>query len=141
MKICLVDPSHYVTNYGLRCLSSYLNEQGVDAEMLFLKPDESKAGFYSDSVYSDFKQAVSDCDAVGFSVFTNFFDQAARLSAFVKEAFPDKPLFWGGIHATVSPESSIEHADAVCIGEGEETVLDLAKRIEKGSSLEGIEGT
>ena len=34
-------------------------------------------------------------------------------------------LLWGGIHPTIRAEESLDHADMVCIGEGEETIVEL----------------
>lgn len=40
----------------------------------------------------------------------------------------------------MSPESCLNHADIVCIGDGEETLLDIVKTINKGGELEKIPG-
>jgi radical SAM superfamily enzyme YgiQ (UPF0313 family) len=141
LKVALVDPSVYATNYGLRCISSYLWKNGVQTRMAFLSPDAAlgETG-YSEEVLEDLLALVSDCDVVGFSVFTNFYYRAAALSALVKKRFPDKLVVWGGVHATVSPESSIKHADVVCLGEGEETLLEIAQRAGAGESIDSVKG-
>lgn len=142
MKIALIDPSSYITNYGLRCISSYLWQNNIETKLLFLFPSKSlEPDWYSKEVLEELVEHVKDCDIIGFSVFTNYYFPAAKLSAFLKEKFPEKTIVWGGIHATASPETSIKHADVLCIGEGEETVLELAKNLSENKMVDNILGT
>lgn len=39
------------------------------------------------------------------------------------------PIVWGGLYASLFPEGSLEHADLVLRGEGEEAILELANAI------------
>ena len=142
-KMALIDPSFYTTNYGVRCVSAYLWANGVEAKLIFLKPetDESGRNYYPESVLEDLAKLVEDCDVIGFTVFTNFYFRAAELSGFLKNKHPDKPIVWGGIHATVSPESSIKHADIVCLGEGEETALEIMRMVSEKKFRTDVLGT
>jgi len=38
-------------------------------------------------------------------------------------------VIWGGVHPTIRPEESIQYADIICIGDGEETMVELAGAI------------
>ena len=49
-------------------------------------------------------------------------------------------MIWGGIHPTVSPDTSIMHCDIVCLGEGEETMLEIAKAVRNNEPLHDILG-
>lgn len=42
------------------------------------------------------------------------------------------PVVWGGIEPTIEPERCVEHADIVCVGEGEKPLLELVRRIDGG---------
>src|SRR5262249_39074869 len=42
------------------------------------------------------------------------------------------PIVWGGTHPTVAPEESVGVADVICVGEGEEPMLQLAEHLEAG---------
>ena len=44
----------------------------------------------------------------------------------------------GGIHATAKIEESLRYADIVCVGEGEETTLELVKKVENAQDYYGI---
>lgn len=63
-------------------------------------------------------------------------------SRFVKEN-SNIPVVWGGIHASIFPESTIRnrYIDFVIQGEGEITFLELVKALkEKGSDFDNIKG-
>lgn len=62
---------------------------------------------------------------------------AFRLAAELRGAFPAAPLIFGGVHPTVDPEGCLDHADAVCVGEGELTMLDLGRRVAAGDDWRG----
>ena len=55
---------------------------------------------------------------VAFSVATNF----------AKE-FPEVPLVFGSVHPTIDPLSCLEYCDAICVGEGEGTILEIAEKL------------
>lgn len=59
----------------------------------------------------------------------------------VKEV-SDVPVVWGGIHTSLLPEETLknENVDIVVVGEGEITFCELVKHLDKGLTLEGIDG-
>jgi radical SAM superfamily enzyme YgiQ (UPF0313 family) len=42
------------------------------------------------------------------------------------------------VHPTVHPAESLRHADLLCVGEGEETLVELAERLEQGRPYEDV---
>ena len=44
----------------------------------------------------------------------------------------------GGIHPTIRQEESLEHADIVCVGDGEEAILELVTRMGKAEPYTDI---
>ncbi|MFA5181811.1 MAG: radical SAM protein [Syntrophales bacterium] len=52
------------------------------------------------------------------------------------------PVVWGGPHPSILPEQTLanENIDIVCVGEGDETFLELVQAIEQHRSLANIEG-
>ena len=66
------------------------------------------------------------------------YDNAHELTKYLKRNFGSIPVIWGGIHPTISPETSLECADYVCIGEGEKTVKDFARAISEGENPTSI---
>jgi radical SAM superfamily enzyme YgiQ (UPF0313 family) len=70
-------------------------------------------------------------DLVALSLRTIAFRRATEMTDLVRAEF-GVPVVWGGIEPTIEPERCIEHADTVCIGEGEEPLVQLARRIKDG---------
>jgi radical SAM superfamily enzyme YgiQ (UPF0313 family) len=69
-------------------------------------------------------------DLVGITVNVNTTPRAYALA----KAFRDQgiPVILGGIHPSASPEEALQHADAVCIGEGEEQWQQVLADVENG---------
>ena len=59
-----------------------------------------------------------------------------------KERYPDLPVVWGGIHASLLPQQTLENplVDIAVVGEGEATFRDLVHALESGSPLDGVNG-
>jgi len=66
---------------------------------------------------------------------------ALGISSYVKE-ISDVPVVWGGIHASLLPESTLKNpsTDILVIGEGEISFLGLARALAAKSDLKGIAG-
>ncbi|OGJ90243.1 MAG: hypothetical protein A2487_02790 [Candidatus Raymondbacteria bacterium RifOxyC12_full_50_8] len=60
----------------------------------------------------------------------------------LREKRSDLPIIWGGVHPSLLPEETVAHdlCDAVVRGEAEETVVELAQRIEAGESYYNVRG-
>src|SRR4030043_1489238 len=79
---------------------------------------------------------------VGFSVFMGPGSvESLDLSGRIKKASGAK-IVWGGKFPTSISEQVIKEdgIDVVCLGEGEETIVELANSFESGESLEGVKG-
>jgi anaerobic magnesium-protoporphyrin IX monomethyl ester cyclase len=59
-----------------------------------------------------------------------------------KEKYPDLPVVWGGIHASLLPKQTLENPliDVAVIGEGEATFLDLVQTLGEGRPLDAVAG-
>ncbi len=124
----------------MRYISSYLKSRGHDVRMIFMtaKRDIRFHRPYAPKLLADFIERVRDADLIGIALMTNTYYKAVELTKAIKAAGVPSPVVWGGIHPTVLPESCVEHADIVCIGEGEEPMSDLADALEKGADPSGI---
>ena len=69
---------------------------------------------------------IDECRAevVGFSLTSAHLPLAAELSAELRRRRPEVRQVWGGIHPTMDPAGCLRWADAVCVGEGEEALLE-----------------
>lgn len=59
-----------------------------------------------------------------------------------REKYPDVPIVWGGIHASLLPEQTLENpcVDIVVIGEGEDTLPELVQTLESRGNLGDVRG-
>lgn len=79
---------------------------------------------------------------IGFSVFTGGGIRDIVLMCREIKRISNIPIVWGNAHPSLTPEQCLKEpcVDIVVFGEGEETVVELAKAIEKGEDLKNIKG-
>ncbi len=60
----------------------------------------------------------------------------------VKKVNPKLPIVWGGWHASILPEQTLQskYADVVVVGQGEKTMPELVEALALKKSLAGIKG-
>lgn len=115
---------------GIRTLSAVLKKNGYSAHLLHLHekhglPDE--VGI----IISEAKKYAPDL--IGFTATSFEYEAANRITGKLKEAFPNIPIILGGIHATIKPDDlESSNFDGFCIGEGENALIELAKKMERG---------
>lgn len=140
MKIALISTYAHPIALGLRYVSSFLKHHGHDVEMLFFSSKRRTDGaVFSQRLLDDCVDRLRSADLIGVSLMTNTFRRACVLSEAIRRAGIRSPIVWGGIHPTVAPQESIEVADIVCVGEGEQAMLELAEALEAGRDPTGIE--
>jgi radical SAM superfamily enzyme YgiQ (UPF0313 family) len=79
-------------------------------------------------------------DLIGISLTTRQWLRARELVRAIRAEI-DVPVVAGGLHPTFSPKQVLESPgfDYVCLGEGEEPMLDLVTALESGESTLGID--
>jgi radical SAM superfamily enzyme YgiQ (UPF0313 family) len=126
----LVIISPYVDHiaYGVRQLSSMVRSRGFSTRLVFLphlqpirylEYDFSQP--YAGALLDQLAALCRDVPFVGISLMSNNFFQAVQITRHLRQK-SDCGIIWGGVHPTVRPEECLEHADYVCIGEGEEAL-------------------
>ncbi|HHT9111845.1 MAG: B12-binding domain-containing radical SAM protein [Planctomycetes bacterium] len=136
MKITLISPYPDITAFGIRTISAYLKNHGHKTQLIFLPdPFGDNLAFgvkrYNESVLDALIPLCKDSNLIGISLMTNFYEGAVQITKKLKAGL-ESPIIWGGIHPTIRPEESIEHADIVCMGDGEDSLLELVTRMGKG---------
>lgn len=85
--------------------------------------------------------AAGKADLIGISSSTALFGRACLVLDRIKQERPDLPVVLGGPHATVLGESALLRGfDAVVIGEGEHTALELVSALDEGRPLGEVAG-
>ncbi len=142
VKIALIS-LYGVENTGIRSIASELRQNGFTVSEIFFKrwsnndiqiPSRQEA----DSLIRVLKSL--DISLVGLSFTSPFLNIAQQLSRKIKSEV-SALLVCGGNHATVDPKSCLEFCDLVCRGEGEETMIEIARAVSQGNDLKGIRNT
>ncbi len=142
MRVVLVSPYPDITAYGVRAISAYLRRNGVDTAVVFL-PDPLGDAIrdaperYPQAVMDALAGLCADADLVGVSLMTNYLDNAVQITRALKDRVR-APILWGGVHPTIRPAECLEWADMVCVGEGEEAMLDVCRAVAAKAPVDGI---
>ena len=138
MKVTLISPYDDVTAFGVRSLSSFLRENGHDTRVILLPPrhgsPERRSREYDDRVLSDVVSLCEGSGMVGISLMTNYLSHAVKLTEVIRKKL-DVPIVWGGIHPTIRPEESLDYADWICVGDGEDPLLEFVNTLEQGGDV------
>ena len=127
---------------GVRKLHSYLERGGREPISIFFKEMRlSNMAPPSAREFARLEDLLAELqpDLVGISLRSTFFKFALEITERIKRRTEDTFVIWGGTHPTILPERSLEHCDAVCVGEGEEPLLELVQRMEAGQGIWDIE--
>jgi radical SAM superfamily enzyme YgiQ (UPF0313 family) len=132
MNVLLISPQKNIDIIGLRYIHYYLLKQGHNSSLLCLpnfNPKDSKSLKNIENFIMN-----KDPGLIGLSLMSEEFFNARDITKHIKK-FRSTPIIWGGIHPTISPETCLEYADYVCVGEGEKSMLDLANNISKNKDV------
>lgn len=133
LLISVASDSH--RNIG--CLSLYATaaDAGIATNLLFIprRNEFNKLEFFEYLKTNQFA-------IVGISLTTRDFYFACDITAQIRKSLPDAHVVWGGIHATSRPEECLDHADSICIGEGEQFILQLLSALKKQEDISIIPG-
>jgi radical SAM superfamily enzyme YgiQ (UPF0313 family) len=123
--------NEFAGSLGLRSISSCLKQSGHTVQMIFLIPRErfDHDLLFPTTILQELSKLVENSDIIGISSMASDFRNCTQVINHLKAL--NKPIVWGGIHATSCPDECIKYADAVCIGEGEEAFCELVETMEK----------
>ena len=141
-KICLIS-LYSSSSIGLRYLASTLRRAGFNVSMVFFKEKNIALDLMELPTEKEYDRLIDlikdiDPDIIGMGVRSSFFKIASEITHRVQKKIW-KPVIWGGTHATVAPEQSIQVADMVCLGEGEHVLLDLAQKLSQNQDISNIQ--
>jgi radical SAM superfamily enzyme YgiQ (UPF0313 family) len=127
---------------GIRSLAAFVEQHGYQTWLYFLERYTGLAQAIPDKSMDCLVEAVAakSPTVIGISVRSFYYDTARALTSRLREAMPDVLIAWGGAHPTILPGECIKYTDVVCLGEGEESLLDLLETLESQQWPVGIEG-
>ena len=136
MKITLISTSTYPSDQGIRTVSSYLKKHDYEVKLVFLTASENYKKLYSKKVLRQLEKICIGSSIIGVSAYASTYKRASQVIRYLKKL--RAPIIYGGVHPTISPELCIKEADFVCVGEGEEAMLELANCIKNKKSTSNI---
>ncbi len=121
---------------GLRALHEFLLSRGEDSTLVFM-PTLNNEKTETLRALDQFVTKINPL-IIGVSLMSPDHANATEVTAMLRERHPEIPLVWGGVHPTCDPENSLESVDWICIGEGENSMLDLVRAARSGQSFKEI---
>jgi len=167
-KVLLVYPNLQMINLmpsNIAILSAYLKRAGAEVrlfdttlyptseksvddirvEHMQLRPFNLKAKgveYKSTDVFSDFEALIDEYrpQVIGVSLTDDTYELGMRLLSRVKEKISNTHVVAGGVYTTFSPDEVIKHEliDSICIGEGEEALVELVEGLSTGADITKI---
>ena len=122
---------------GMLYCASVLIKGGVEVSVL----DPGAKGYTSQQILTWVRN--EDPDILGFSVLVTSFSEALNLARQAKEENPSLIVVFGNYHATFNAERILKKypfVDVIVRGEGEHSVLELARSIQKKEKLKNVPG-
>ena len=120
--------------FGISTIAAVLERAGHDVDLIVLTPDTDFSAVLGD--YVEAKQPRLVCMTAVTTQFWQMKRAAKELRALDTSSF----LVLGGHHASLNAEECIAFSDldAICVGEGDQAVLELADSLEKNEFPRGI---
>ncbi|MDP8298426.1 MAG: radical SAM protein [Candidatus Tantalella remota] len=126
--------------FGVASIAAYIAQRGYDPEYL----DPQIEGMSEEKYIEYLKQNTPDVVAMGST--TPQIKYTIQCFELIKRFFPDIVTVLGGIHATETPEETLNSTgsiDYMVLGEGEKTFYQLAEKLSMGQlqeigSLSGV---
>lgn len=136
MKITLISP--ICSDIGICTISPLLKNEGHKVNLLFVpKLLEHYLRPLSVKNINKIAEFINDADLIGLNSFSENCRETTSLIDDIKQT-TKAPIILGGIHATLDPKDCIEHADIICVGEGEEAMLELTRKLSAGEETKNI---
>ena len=142
MRVLLINPYYPISEtpsppLGLAYLAAVLSEAGIEVKVIdFVVFPHSRAVLQRE--LEQFQPRM-----VGLTAVSMTFNFAIEVVRDIKQMYPDMVTVMGGPHVSFCANETLlqfPELDIVVKGEGERTVVDLARAIESGLSWHGVEG-
>lgn len=136
MRVLFIYPNiglNITINHGIASLSSFIKQYGHHTDLIQFNTKHSLKNL---SKIKTFRPHL-----LAMYVSTTQWEVSKYIAQRIKNKY-SIPIFIGGPHPTVSPESIFETEliDGLCIGEGEFVLLELIEKLSKGENIQSING-
>jgi radical SAM superfamily enzyme YgiQ (UPF0313 family) len=145
MKITLVNVEDSIISIGFRKMAAHVKSYHADTSSYYVTPGRRNLREHlaprenreSDQECKEIAEGLATADLVGFSSMSIHAENVAGIISHLRRKNPKTFVVWGGCHAILDPDSAIQHADAVCTGEGELAFSQLLDAYANGRDYYG----
>ncbi|SVD74093.1 uncharacterized protein METZ01_LOCUS426947, partial [marine metagenome] len=137
-EVELFDSTYYQDDYGLEgTRANRLNVVAFD-------PNEKGIKMRTSRWEDDLREQINTFspDLIALSATEDMWLLGTRLLEEIEDYITKNrtPVIFGGVFATFAPEIAIQHRliNLVCVGEGENALIELCRRIERGDSFNNV---
>lgn len=142
MKILFINPAlrpnnpKCVPNVGLVYVASAVERAGIDLEII----DIDAHRFSEEQIEKQIR--TKRYDAVGIGTLVSGYKWVKNVANVIKKHKPNVPIIVGNTLGTSVPELLLQKAsvDICCLGEGDETIVDILSAINDGRALATVNG-
>ncbi|AXV37901.1 MAG: B12-binding domain-containing radical SAM protein [Methanobacterium sp. BRmetb2] len=146
MKVLLINPPYVNSKYkfiglvapplGIAYIAAVLEEGGVDVKII----DAAAMEMEWDTLKKEIENYSPD--VVAITALTPTINKALKTAKITKKTCPNANIVMGGYHPTFTYTELLKNdfIDIVILGEGEYTMLELVKTLEKGGDLKEVKG-
>lgn len=145
MKVKFVSVENGIITVGFRKMVSVARLIYPETEVCFIIPGNMyspynflmKAGELENDLpkkdLENVANALAQADMVCFSSMTTLANLTKKIIGAIRAINTKTFIVWGGIHPIVYPADAIEHAHAICTGEGETAFMNFFQTYKNGS--------
>jgi len=122
---------------SLLYVATHLEQNGFAVEILDTHIEENYRELITEKIKNN------DYLCVGLTIIIGrFLKNAREITELIRSLNPALPIVWGGIMASIMPEECLREyePDFIVRYEGEQTMLELARALEKKTDLSAIDG-
>ena len=120
---------------GIAQMSALLKKNNYPTDLLLLDKKNKKSNY---KIIDD-KFQSNKFDIVAFSSVFSEINYITEIAGYIKKKY-DIFTILGGVHVTISPEERfLDIFDTICIGEGENALLELTQKLEKKEDITSIQ--
>ena len=120
--------------FGISYIATVLKEAGHNVKLVVITPTTKLEEKFT-SLFSEFPP-----DVVCLTSVSSQMPLIRKAGSAIRKTAPHAFIIMGGVHPTLNPDDviKIDFVDAVCVGEGEEAVIELTGQMQGGKTPAGI---